>query len=197
VNGCAAGFSCTGACSTAICESKTRCSTSAEYQCTAGKAAGGCSTNASYWPFQHTWCDACCDVKSCVKKCTPCNSTWCNVNPCTSKAPYVCTAGPLKNGCSSNPSYFPDQSQCYSCCDSSSCPTPAPVVPTPNPTTLPPGQCNMYANCGDPDCGCDVCDACRLPGSHPPQIGFCCGASTMCVCSVPGRQQRRNATNKH
>ena len=122
---CPTRFSCTGQCSSTTCEAKNRCSIADPYMCLSGTAQGGCSANATFWPTQHM-CDSCCDVKSCVHKCPPCTATQCKSNVCSALYPYVCTAGPLKNGCSNSSMYFPDQSQCFACCDSAACPTPAP-----------------------------------------------------------------------
>eukprot|EP01095_Lingulamoeba_sp_RSL-Kostka_P003546 TRINITY_DN14524_c0_g1_i1.p1 TRINITY_DN14524_c0_g1~~TRINITY_DN14524_c0_g1_i1.p1 ORF type:complete len:195 (+),score=43.02 TRINITY_DN14524_c0_g1_i1:42-626(+) len=43
-------------------------------------------------------------------------------------------------------------------------------------TTIP---CSNASDCGD---NCNMCNSCRISGSHPPQIGYCCGASTVCNC---------------
>lgn len=124
-------FACNATCSQAMCESKERCSFGDPYMCTSGHATYGCATSSKFWPSQPT-CDACCDVTSCEFQCRPCNAAECSANPCSPSNPFICTAGPLKNGCSSNPSYFGEQSQCYSCCDARHCATPAPATPTPS-----------------------------------------------------------------
>lgn len=122
MSSCESRFSCTsGSCSKAMCESTNRCSFGDPYMCTAGHSTYGCSSNSSFWPKQPL-CTACCDVTTCEFQCAPCTAEVCAANPCTISNPFVCTAGPLKNGCSSNPSYFGDQAQCYSCCDSRNCP---------------------------------------------------------------------------
>ncbi|CUG24401.1 Hypothetical protein, putative [Bodo saltans] len=119
-------FTC-GACSTSFCESAERCSILAPYMCTNGSSKWGCATTGSFWPNQHM-CDSCCDVKTCEKKCQACTAAQCQSNPCSSADPFVCTAGPLKNGCSNVSTYFPEQSQCFSCCDATACPTQAPAT---------------------------------------------------------------------
>jgi hypothetical protein len=121
-------FSC-GSCSVAECESQRRCSLQLPYMCTNGTSAYGCATTPGFWPLQQT-CGSCCDVSSCVKQCAPCTAAQCAINTCTSTVPYFCAAGPLKNGCSASATYFADAAECYACCDSSACPTPAPPTPT-------------------------------------------------------------------
>ncbi|CUG72152.1 Hypothetical protein, putative [Bodo saltans] len=115
-------FSCdANPCPAEVCHSTARCSlTTGNYQCTAGSAANGCSNSSSYWPAFPS-CNNCCNVQSCEFSCPPCSSEQCISNPCTPWDPYICTAGPLSNGCSGDPKYFGKQSQCYACCDSSAC----------------------------------------------------------------------------
>jgi hypothetical protein len=122
---CKARFHCDHKCTQEQCQSKGRCPIDAQYECNKGASAGGCSANATFWPFQHM-CEGCCDVTTCEFKCTPCTADQCKTNPCTEADPFICTSGALKNGCSASASYFGEQSQCDSCCDSSACPTNAP-----------------------------------------------------------------------
>jgi len=121
---CKARFHCEHKCTQAECDAKGRCPIDAQFECVKGQSSGGCSANATFWPFQHM-CDGCCD-KTCEFACSPCTPAQCASNPCTQAVPYVCTSGALKNGCSASPSYFGEQSQCQSCCDSTMCPTNAP-----------------------------------------------------------------------
>ena len=125
---CKPRFHCDHKCPLAICQAKGRCGIADNYQCLSGASTGGCSANATFWPAQHM-CDSCCDVTSCEFTCPPCTTSQCAATPCTTPYngalyPFTCTSGPLKNGCSNSSSYFPDQSQCFSCCDSTACPKP-------------------------------------------------------------------------
>lgn len=114
-------FSCDATpCPASVCHAQARCGLTTGYQCIAGSAANGCSNSSSYWPSFPT-CTNCCNVQSCEFTCPPCSATQCASNPCTPWDPYICTAGPLANGCSGDPTYFGKQSQCYACCDASSC----------------------------------------------------------------------------
>ena len=119
---CPAPFSCNKKCSTAVCHSVNRCPINSQYQCTAGSASFGCSANASFWPFDHQ-CTECCDVTQCEFTCPPCTLKQCAKNTCTPANPYECLAGTLAGGCSADPNYFGEQSQCFSCCDSTNCPS--------------------------------------------------------------------------
>lgn len=115
-------FNCSATCTKEVCESKARCNVLTPFMCTSGTAANGCSRNSGYWPVQPQ-CDSCCDISSCIKPCNKCTPAECAANPCDPKRDaYECTSGPLKNGCSNSSSYFPGQSQCYSCCDATECP---------------------------------------------------------------------------
>ncbi len=122
IDTCKARFHCNHKCTQAQCEAKGRCPIDAPYECDKGASTGGCSANATFWPFQHM-CEGCCDVTSCEFTCTACTTAQCASNPCDSAVPYVCTSGPLKNGCSNSSSAFGEQSQCFSCCDSTACPS--------------------------------------------------------------------------
>ncbi|CUG72231.1 Hypothetical protein, putative [Bodo saltans] len=100
---------CVGTCS------DQHCSLIAPYMCPTGKEVYGCSPNSTYWPSSPTACESCCTVKSCEFSCTPCTAEhFCD----PSWDEYMCTAGPYECGCDGNPSYFREQWQCYSCCDS-------------------------------------------------------------------------------
>lgn len=113
-------FQCSASCSAAMCHSVRRCAATSPYMCTSGNATYGCSPSNAYWPVMPQ-CDACCDIRSCEETCSTCTTAECQSNPCSPATPYQCTSGPLKNACSNSSSYFGHESQCYSCCDSSSC----------------------------------------------------------------------------
>ncbi len=120
VNECAARFSCTGKCSQAVCEAKGRCPITSNYECTSGKFANGCSANASYWGFQHD-CNSCCDITTCEYTCGTCTAAQCAAGSCTSKDRFQCTSGPMANQCSNSAPFWGEQSQCFGCCDTSTC----------------------------------------------------------------------------
>lgn len=123
VNECKPRFSCTGTCPRSVCESAKRCPLSSNFQCTSGSFNNGCSANASYWPFQHN-CGSCCDVTTCEFTCGTCTAAQCAAGSCTAADRFQCTAGPMANNCTGDATYFGTQSQCFSCCDTSTCAAP-------------------------------------------------------------------------
>jgi len=58
-----------------------------------------------------------------TKTCPVCTPAQCKAENCNKGAPYECTDGSSKGGCSSDPKYWPNAaSSCSGCCNSKSCP---------------------------------------------------------------------------
>jgi hypothetical protein len=124
-----------GSCSPDWC-AREICTTSAPFSCSAGPAKGGCS--ASPWTLTPSTCTACCDVLTCFGSCSPCSPEFCTKKLCPQADPYLCTAGPAANGCSSTP--WDDPTDCSECCSLKSCGSQQPTPPVTTPE--PPGPSN-------------------------------------------------------
>jgi hypothetical protein len=92
------------------------------FVCTHGMSKGGCSENP--WDLRGAQCDNCCELTECPKvsteegNCPPCTRSQCrsSVNKCDERSvvPFLCTDGPSKGGCASQP--WPFEGQCEACC---------------------------------------------------------------------------------
>jgi hypothetical protein len=142
-------FQCDGVrCPLSLCNSKLACDVATPYECIAGSDANGCSSDNNHWG-EDPHCTACCDIRTCAaeKQCTSqCTAAQCANNTCTASVPYECTSGPLSGGCTANASYFPNNAQCGSCCDTTSCKV-TPKFFCDN-VVCPLSLCNSHQACG-------------------------------------------------
>lgn len=107
------------------------------FVCTKGASTGGCSGQP--WLEDTSQCSECCEMTLCQEKrdkesikvndeaspleksvCPPCPKSICygKLNQCpVYTAPYLCTAGGSKGGCSSRPWAVSESSPCSACCE--------------------------------------------------------------------------------
>lgn len=104
------------------------------FVCTQGASLGGCAP--SPWDFSNSQCGKCCELTNCPKRidpaemkpvdvstdtdnCPPCSKKTCrsrlNLCPVYETAPFLCTDGPSKGGCSPRPWSF-SSGDCIECC---------------------------------------------------------------------------------
>jgi hypothetical protein len=123
-------------CTEEVCHSEmNRCPWyEATFLCTEGSSIGGCSPYP--WDLSPVTCSTCCELTDCQhnmyedesiedandfiddETCPPCSDDVCNsrLNLCPShRAPFLCTHGISKGGCSPTPWNMADQ-QCTECC---------------------------------------------------------------------------------
>lgn len=138
VDASAGATSACGSCASDVCELQA-CPAS-DYLCTSGSAKWGCSSDATLWPSSPELCDACCDTSACAddtavseavetsaaasvesSDCAACSEAQCALEACPADAPYMCTEGSSKLGCSSDATLWSTSDLCSSCCDISRC----------------------------------------------------------------------------
>jgi hypothetical protein len=92
------------------------------FVCTDGSSKGGCTEFP--WDLRGDQCDNCCELTECPKvsaeegNCPPCTRSQCRSSAykCENRSvePFLCTHGPTKDGCASQP--WPLTGQCEACC---------------------------------------------------------------------------------